>query len=110
MPSSRQHRRKGHGAVMPPLSVFERIDSLLKEHLSIFPSKAELMEMEIEHWHHDLSQHRVEAIEFAFDNWRRNGRFFPVFADIIELCEAWEPTERAKPVCSDECVSRHGRG
>lgn len=110
MPSSRQRRRSGRGEVMPPLSVLDRIDALLKEHLSIFPTKTELTEPEIEHWHRDLNPYTVEAIEYAFDSWRRNGRFFPVYADIIELCQAWEPPVKIKPECSEECMSRHWRG
>jgi hypothetical protein len=110
MPRSRRRRQPGHGEVVPPLSVSDRIDSLLKEHLSIFPSKPELSEAEIEHWHRDLNDFRMEAIEYAFDNWRRNGRFFPVYADIIELCEQWEPTEGKKSSCSAECKARHWKG
>jgi hypothetical protein len=96
---------------MPPLTVFERVNELLKEHLAIFPSKTELTEAEIEHWHRDLESYPLAAIEWAFDNWRRNGRFFPVFADIIDLCSAWAPHQQMREKgCSQECQSRHGKG
>jgi hypothetical protein len=110
MPQSRPRRRKGHGEVMPPLNVSERIDSLLKEHLSVFPSKPELTDAEIEHWHKDLSPWPIAAIEWAFDCWRRNGRFFPVYGDILDLVTAWEPAETTKRGCSRECKNRHGKG
>lgn len=110
MPQSKPRRRKGHGELVPPLSVLDRIDSLLKEHLSIFPSKPELTEAEIEHWHQDLGSFPMEAIEYAFDSWRRNARFFPVYADIVELCGAWRSSQKSSSSCDDECKARHHRG
>jgi hypothetical protein len=110
MPRSTTQRRKGRGEVIPPLTALQRVSALLKEHLAIFTTKTDLTDEEVEHWHHDLSPYRLEAIEYAFDNWRRNGRFFPVYADIIELCEAWEPAVRKQEKCSEDCRSRHGRG
>lgn len=111
MPQSKTRRRPGHGEIITPLSVSDRIDSILKEHLSIFPSKPELTVEEIEHWHQDLSAYPLEAIEYAFDGWRRNGRFFPVYADILELCKAWEPNQSTKyQRCSEDCRARHGKG
>lgn len=103
-------RRKGHGEVVPPLSTSDRIDSLLKEHLAIFPSKSELTEGEIEHWHRDLGQYQTAAIEWAFDTWRRNGHFFPVYADITSLCEAWNPPELERKGCDAACRRRHHQG
>src|SRR5216117_2917980 len=94
MPKSRQARQPGRGEVIPPLTVLQRVSALLKEHLSIFPSKPDLTEEEIHHWHQDLNAYPLEAIEYAFDSWRRNGRFFPVYADILELCRTWNPPEQ----------------
>ncbi len=111
MRRSTTQRRKEHGEVIPPLSVSDRIDSLLKEHLAIFTTKTELTEAEIEHWQRDLGRYSLAAIEYAFDCWRRGGRFFPVYADIIELCDAWLPSETTyKHGCSAECKAQHGTG
>ena len=110
MPQSKQRRRAGHGEVIQPLSVLDRIDLLLKEHLSIFPSKPELTAEEIEHWHQDLNVFPLEAIEYAFNEWRRNGHFFPVYDDILQLCRAWQPPEKATTRCSADCQERHGKG
>lgn len=110
MPRSTPHRRSGHGVVSPPLSKRERITELLKVQVQTFPQK-ELFPEEVERWVADLSAFPIEAIEFAFDNWRRNGRFFPVYADILDLCIAWEPDSEKYPSgCSAECKARHGRG
>ena len=109
MPQSKQRRRPGRGEVVPPLSVFDRIDSLLKTQLSIFSSKPELTVEEIEHWHSDLSRYPIAAIEYAFEEWRRNGHFFPVYDDILQLCRGWQPDSGNKR-CSRECQSRHGKG
>jgi hypothetical protein len=110
MPRSTTQRRKGHGEVIPPLSVFDRIDSLLKEQLAIFPTKGELTDAEIEHWHRDLSRYSMEAIEFAFETHRQLAMFFPVYAQIIDLCKTWVAPQAYKPGCSSECKDRHGRG
>jgi hypothetical protein len=111
MPRSQQRRRKGHGELRPPLSVLERVRLLLEEQLITFPSKRELTDAEIEHWHRDLNPYRLDTIEWAFDNWRRNGHFFPVYADIVEMCETWQPDDPIHPHgCSPECKARHGKG
>ncbi len=110
MPSSPRRRRSGHGEVIPPLLVSDRIDLLLKEQLSIFTTKPELTEAEIEHWHRDLGGYPITAIEFAFDNWRRNGHFFPVYADVIQLCESFLPPQQRVNKCAPECEAQHGRG
>lgn len=109
MPQSRPRRRKGNGEVVPPLSVSDRIDSLLKEHLTIFPSKGDVTVEEIEHWHRDLQPFPVQAIEWAFDCHRRNARFFPLYGEILDLCIAYAPTT-GQSVCDTECRRKHGKG
>lgn len=110
MPRSTTRRRKGHGEVIAPLSVSDKIDSLLKVLLATFPSKTELTDEEIENWHRDLSGYQVEAIEYAFDCFRRSGLFFPVPAQIIDLCQTWEPPLKYRPGCDAVCKERHGKG
>src|SRR5690242_9924077 len=70
----------------------------------------ELTTEEIENWHKDLGVFQKDQIEQAFDNWRRNGRKFPVYGDIIDLCIAYEPPTRPSSLCSIECRERHGKG
>jgi hypothetical protein len=110
MPRSTQRKNKAQGTLIAPSSVLDVIDKLLKEQMKTFPSKIELTEGEIEHWHQDLSPFTARAIEWAFDAWRRNGRFFPVYGDILDLCIAWEPAEAERPLCDAVCKSRHRRG
>lgn len=109
MPRLKPHRSKDSGEVMTPLLLLDVIDNCLKDMRRTFPQK-ELTPEEIEHWHHDLSVYPQPAIEWAFDNWRRNGRFFPVYGDIIDQCIAWEPPEKKFHICNAECRSRHGKG
>lgn len=111
MPQSKTRRRKGRGEVVPPLNVLERVDSLLKEMLDIFKEKLELTDSEIEHWHHDLGPFSLAAIEYAFECHRRNGRFFPVYGQILDICISYEP-QSATPqtLCDSVCKSRHGKG
>jgi hypothetical protein len=110
MPQSKPRRRKGHGEVMPPLNVLDRIDALLKEQLTQHPEKGELTDAEIEHWHRDLSPFPIVAIEYAFETHRRNSRYFPQYGDILDICVTWEPEKKYKPGCSRECRARHGKG
>jgi hypothetical protein len=113
MPQSSPRKSKSKGETMPPLIASDRIDSLLKEHLNIFPSKGELSPEEIEHWHRDLSPFPIAAIDWAFDNWRRNGRFFPVYGDILDQVVTWEPPasqSKYVPGCDAICKARHRRG
>jgi hypothetical protein len=109
MHKSTMRRRSGHGEVLPPLTLRDRIADLLTVQVQTFPQK-DLTREEVDRWVMDLSGYRQEAIEFAFDNWRRNGNFFPVPSDILSLCDAWMPKEQGARGCSKECKSRHGKG
>jgi len=109
MPRSSQRRRPGRGELLLPLTTLDRIDYWLEEMCRTFPGK-ELESQEIANWHKDLGNHPIAAIDYAFENWRRNGRFFPVYADVLDLISAWQPPLEYKPGCSAECMSRHGKG
>jgi len=110
MPSSPRRRRKGHGEIVPPLSKLQRIDELLKIQQETFPQK-ELTADEIERWGMDLANYPMGAIEYAFDTHRRLAMFFPVPAQIIELCDSYLPeSETTTRSCEPECQERHGRG
>jgi hypothetical protein len=109
MPSSKVRRRSGHGEVVPPLSKQLRIGELLAIQQETFPQK-ELTQAEVDRWVEDLGGYAIEAIEFSFDTHRRLAMFFPVPADILELCETWAPAQESTHLCSEECRARHGRG
>jgi hypothetical protein len=93
MPRSQQGKRKPSSSIVPPLNVQERIDELLKIQLTTFPEKGVLDVGEIERWHRDLEPFPIQGIEWAFENWRKSGRFFPRPGDILDQCIAWEPAE-----------------
>ena len=60
-----------------------------------------------------LDQCGVNELRYAFENWNRNGRFFPKPKDILELVEAYRLSQTRKQVdnrCDAECKSRHGKG
>src|SRR5580765_4031934 len=109
MPSSKARRRSGRGEVVPPLSKLSRIGELLQVQVETFPQK-ELTPEEVERWDRDLSNYPLAAIEYAFDTHRRLAMFFPVPAQILELCESYQPKSDEGEVCSAECQSRHGKG
>jgi hypothetical protein len=110
MPKSKQRKPSDKGETMTPSRVLDVIDNCLKDMSRTWPAK-ELSSEEIEHWHQDLGPFPVKAIEWAFDNWRRNGRFFPVYGDILDQCVAWEPPEHTrKPICDAQCKADHGKG
>ena len=58
-------------------------------------------------WKDFLVTYSPEAIEYAFENWQRNGKFFPKPADILELIRAYRITKRVKPRTTYE---HHGEG
>ena len=110
MPKSTQQKNKGKGQPILPSIVYDVIDRELKAHLTYFPSKGEITEGEIATWHRDLEVFQIKAIEWAFDCWRRNGRFFPVYGDILDLCIAYQPREiTQKNGCDAECRRNHFR-
>lgn len=45
-------------------------------------------------WKDFLASYPSEAIEFAFENWQRNGHFFPKPAAILELIRAYSLQHR----------------
>ena len=109
MPRSQAHRRKGHGEIIPPLSKLDRIGELLKVQSETFPQK-ELSSAEIARWEQDLQNFPIQAIEYAFEEHRTLAMFFPVPAQILEICKTWEPPEAYKPGCGAECKEPHGQG
>jgi hypothetical protein len=109
MPRSTHRARKPRGEVMPLLSVSIKIESLLREMLTTFPLKGEVTVEEIEHWHRDLQPFSIQAIEWSFDVHRRNGRFFPLYGEILDLCIGWSPPEGTSS-CDAACKKRHGSG
>lgn len=109
MPSSTQRKRKGRDEATTPLLLLDIIDNWLKEMRRMWPQK-ELQAEEIENWHRDLGVFPQQAIEQGFEAWRRNGHWFPIYGDIIDLCIAYQPEPEYKPGCSRECKARHGRG
>src|ERR1700674_499923 len=107
MPKSTQRRRKGHGEIVKPLNKLERIGELLQVQVETFPQK-ELTSEEIARWEADLSDYPIEAIEYAFDSHRRLAMFFPVPAQILDICKTWLPPHKYSPGCSAECKAQHG--
>jgi hypothetical protein len=49
----------------------------------------ELTEQDFEMWQKLLANYPLPAIEWAFENWTRNGKAFPRPANILELIAAW---------------------
>jgi hypothetical protein len=117
MPKSKHHTNKGSGELMPTssASVLDKIDACLRDQLRTFPSKGALEPEEFEHWHRDLGPFTTRAIEWAFDNHRRNGRFFPAYGEILDQVVAWQPDPTKGDIatalgCSPQCKARHGKG
>jgi hypothetical protein len=110
MSGSKQARRSATGETSPQSNRLELIKNWLKVMSQTWPQK-ELFPDEIERWMADLSAFPPGAINWAFDNWRRNGDFFPVPSVILDQCVAWEPDEKKYTAgCSKECKARHGKG
>lgn len=84
---------------------------ILQTSLNLFSK--ELTEGESNFWLSLLDEWTVAAMRYAFDNWNRNGRFFPKPKDILEQIEAYRLTQSMKyghPTCDSLCRARHGQG
>ena len=83
---------------------------ILQTSLSLFSK--ELTDGESNYWLMVMDEWTVPEMRYAFDNWNRNGRYFPKPKDIIEQIEAFRLSKSryGNPACDDLCRSRHGRG
>lgn len=65
----------------------------------------ELTEADYDLWQKVLAPYPAKGIEYAFDNWGRNGKAFPKPSNILELVSAWslsnKPEFRACGQCED---------
>ena len=103
MKRSRAKKKSGQGELLRPLIESERILELLRVQAQQF--KYVLEDEETHRWLRDLNKFKIDAVVWAFENWRLNGHFFPVPDDIISQCEAWEPAP-AGPIR----YANHGEG
>jgi hypothetical protein len=69
----------------------------------------DMTESETEVWADILNGVSQDACEYAFENWFRNGKFFPRPANILELVQTYA-SNQPREVCDDACKRRHGRG
>lgn len=60
----------------------------------------ELTEQDYELWQQLLKPYPLKAIEFAFENWGRNGKQFPKPANILELIGAWRLSQNTEEFVS----------
>lgn len=60
----------------------------------------------VEIWAHVLKDYSPQAIEYAFENWMRNGEYFPKPVNIEELCKAYMGEVRYRPIHFEH----HGKG
>jgi hypothetical protein len=53
----------------------------------------------------------VATLRYAFDNWNRNGEFFPKPKNIGDLVQAYSVDSKGTGwKCDAECQARHGKG
>lgn len=65
----------------------------------------EMTEAKALFWKETLSEYPPVAIEWAFQNWNRNGDFFPKPRDIIRLIETWRESMDAGVKTCGKCDS-----
>lgn len=76
---------------------------LLKTCQSLFAR--ELNPEETAYWAKFLSEYSLAELRYAFENWNRNGRWFPKPKDISDLCEAYkvETVNSQSPIGCERC-------
>lgn len=62
---------------------------------------------EVEVWAHILGELPSNAMRYAFENWQRNGRFFPKPKDILDLVDAYK---LARTPAGPAHYEHHGQG
>lgn len=65
----------------------------------------EMTEAKATFWKETLSEYPPTAIGWAFQNWNRNGDFFPKPRDIIRLIETWRESMGAGVQTCGKCDS-----
>jgi len=112
MPKQSRSRTKPAQETQPQLLKAQEISSWLNKLLDVFPQKGTITSTEVADWQKDLLPFSEAAIDFAFEAHRRNGLFFPVPGQIIDLCISYDPPDQSKNTlgCSPECKRLHGTG
>jgi len=77
---------------LPPSTTLLKQAQLLKTSQAIFSK--DLAPEEIQFWKNFLQPFGLPEIEYAFENWNRNGRYFPKPAEIKELIESYRESKR----------------
>jgi hypothetical protein len=80
---------------------------LLQRAIDLFGK--EMTEAESQVWADILSDVDPDACDYAFQNWLRNGKFFPRPANILELVQTYTANLPRRD-CDDACKRRHGHG
>jgi len=65
----------------------------------------EMTAAKAEFWKEILSEYPPAGVEWAFQNWNRNGSYFPKPRDIIQLINAWRESEDAGVKTCSKCDS-----
>jgi hypothetical protein len=116
MPESSPDKTRRNPPTPPSSAKLNVISNWLEKLLDRFPDKGKITESETEDWFHDLRPFSLEAVEFAFETWRRSGLFFPKNGQILDLCLSYQSpeTSNARVIsnspCDENCRSHHGRG
>jgi len=63
----------------------------------------ELTEADYALWEKLLAPYPLNAIEYAFDNWGRNGKAWPKPANILELIGAWNLSNKVEFQSCGQC-------
>lgn len=111
MTVTRHQRNSETSGQQRPSTEFSERSRLLKTHQALFGK--DLSDDEARVWLGVMRDFSIIELRYAFDNWARNGKFFPKPKDIIELCDAFRlshPSNFGYPNCDDLCKSRHWRG
>lgn len=70
-----------------------------------------LQQEEIETWRKIFANESPRALDYAFDNWQRNGAVFPKPKNILDLIELFHDVRRPDTSsCDSICKARHGKG
>lgn len=97
-----EHTKADHSETRNSLTESSERRRLLKTTQGLFAK--DLSEEEVKFWLDFLKPFSLAELRYAFENWHRNGRFFPKPKDVSDLVEAYRMSHVRKFVPCGNCT------
>lgn len=100
MGDAKRRQRRLQGLIKKALS--DSSNNVIEETAKLF--QVTLAETDWKIWNKAIGRYKDEAIEWAFESWQRNGRFFPKPAEILSLLATYGSSPENKFQTCGRCT------